>query len=945
MLNHLGHDGNRSVPALYLRSLLPLCVFCAPIESAVLSVLHSSPNLDGCSDEPCRGLEVCHLVIECVRPLIHISIDELETDLYEVLRSGDSRDGDGSRIGYLRLYRNLRQSGHRSNSATDTIIAEALSVLRGIRDGAQSRPNAAVTAMEDADWLDRHYREGITLDVLCAQDNISMPGLTKRLKKARRRLAEIVYQLEATARVEHRVNQMQRLGAPTHHMLVGADATLQQLKALVQQFGPPFLITVKGIGGIGKSTHVDKLLRDLINEDTWDQVVWISAQQKRLTIGGRLRELAQDELTRASLIERLYEQLFPHQQMPDPFVHESALNRLESHLKECPCCICIDSAEMATDIDALLPTLERLMNPSKVILTTRETVRGYSISPATVELTELSEQDAILLMREAARNNHLTRLQEMQFLDLQRLYSAVGGNPLAIGIIAGQVETLGLHTTLDYLGTVGSIVNEDLFDYLYKRSWENLDATSRSVLSAMALLCPSGGEYALLSKITQIGKGELLKALNQLIALSLVESRGNGANILFRIHNLTRTFLYEQVLEPDQTSGLPAFEEYIERSLSFAAQEMNHTGPVLREEEREQALHILTHALNLAERKATVWPETRTLLLGLGSKFELSGFSADWLPFVEQGIAVSQIRSDLQGEAMLQAHLALLLQRTGDYEAAHSALEVCASKYAILRDEGSLANALTQRAHMYCLQRRHSEARPIMQQVFDLLREDDPRREYVYYLEGLIALNDNDLQTAEEWFSRSLGICQRQGDRRLLAKQLGVMGTALYSKGELEQARKYYEEALALSVAAEDIVQSALMYVGVGVTWLVSNEPHKALEEFAKAEPILAKADEALSLALLDVNSGIAKRQLGAYAEAEQRLLASVDRWRYLGDVHREANAHYELGLLFREQGLSERARQSLHDALDCLNKGEAKLVPLPLRRKVIDFLASLENG
>jgi tetratricopeptide (TPR) repeat protein len=872
----------------------------------------------------------------CVLPQKELSLDKIRKDIHLALQAWKTSGLDSSSFSYLRLFHNKqRYEGRTVHEATTSILEEGMEVLR------KQKP-------EYAKWLREHYVEAEKGSVLQSREAIGEGGLNKRWQKARKALADVIYTLEFNVRKEHQIRQLKRLDEPTYQNLVGAESSLQKLKELLLKSESPWIIAIKGPGGIGKSAQLDYLLRAMIDEDIWDDVVWISAKQKKLSFSGNLYDLGRPPLTKESLQEALFKQLFPGRPLPESFFDETGLALLVDRTKKCPCLICIDDIESAADVDSLLPILQRLANPSKIIFTTRERINDDIIPITHVELSELSQPDALLLVREIAREKQLMDVAEINDKDFSSIYTLVGGNPLALSLVAGQVQMLGLRQVLDDLKKASDDPNKNLFKFIYSRAWEYLDSQARLVLLAMPLLSPEGGEYAMLSHLTQMGVSDLRKALNKLISLSLVQIRGNWNDKRFSIHNLTRTFLHQEVLgtvvalDAEEQSRLTEFGHYLYRAIDFVKKEAQSGASILTEVQRTQALHILGYALEFSVRDTNTWSITRDLLLGLAPKLELSGFHAEWLPYVKQGIIASDKNFDSQSKALLQSYLGLLLRVLGNYEAAHDALILSAIHFEKSGNIVHWAQALTQRAHLYCIQRRHHEARTLLHQVSILLPETDLQHEYIYYVQGLLALNENDPATAEQWFKKSLQLCERQNDKRLIAKRLGNLGTALYAQRQLEQAQAYYERSIALFGEVHDDVQRAMMQMGVGNIYLLRQQPHKALEEYVKAEPSLSRAYEVLHLAMLNVNWAIAKRQLGEWQEAEDRLFNAISRWRQLNDLHRLANALYELGLLYHEQQFIEKAQSAFDEALVCLAKSEPSPARDALQAKIAGCLEQL---
>ena len=84
--------------------------------------------------------------------------------------------------------------------------------------------------------------------------------------------------------------------------------------------------------------------------------------------------------------------------------------------------------------------------------------------------------------------------------------------------------------------------------YIYRQAWDDLDELARAVFLAMPLVTNRGGTLASLADVTELDTIEVGDVLNRLVALSLVDSRGDLHQRRYTIHRLTRAFLLEQVV-------------------------------------------------------------------------------------------------------------------------------------------------------------------------------------------------------------------------------------------------------------------------------------------------------------------------------------------------------------------------------------------------------------
>jgi DNA-binding MarR family transcriptional regulator len=164
----------------------------------------------------------------------------------------------------------------------------------------------------------------------------------------------------------------------------------------------------------------------------------------------------------------------------------------------------------------------------------------------------LNAEDALSLVRQEAQMRNLPDLAGADEATLQRIYATVGGNPLALRLVVGQTHIHPLERVLTALQTAQGYRVEQLYHYIYWQAWTQLDTAAQQALLLMPLVTESGGDLDYLTSMAAaagLSAITVSDALERLVALSLVDSRGGLHERRYTIHALTRTFLQEQVLK------------------------------------------------------------------------------------------------------------------------------------------------------------------------------------------------------------------------------------------------------------------------------------------------------------------------------------------------------------------------------------------------------------
>lgn len=138
-------------------------------------------------------------------------------------------------------------------------------------------------------------------------------------------------------------------------------------------------------------------------------------------------------------------------------------------------------------------------------------------------------------------------MREASPAQLAGVYEVVGGNPLALKLVVGQICALSLSQVLANLKQAQGQKVDQLYSYIYWQTWRTLAPESRQALLAMPLVSRQGGTFVHLAAVSELREAELSHALDELVAFSRVEVGGKLERRLYRIHRLTETFLLTEV--------------------------------------------------------------------------------------------------------------------------------------------------------------------------------------------------------------------------------------------------------------------------------------------------------------------------------------------------------------------------------------------------------------
>ena len=463
-----------------------------------------------------------------------ISLPKLQLVIHNVLKSWHQARPESGLPDDLPLliFRQAQQTGiDAPQQAANQILLKALDTL-------------AIDHNDEADLLRSRFLDGQVMYAVANRLNISEATAYRKQNEAIEHLARIILAEEMRLRAERRSVLEKHLEAPTYLELVGVEAHLEKLLAVLTAPEAPWLVSIEGTGGIGKTALADALSRRAIEQGLFTEFGWASAKQIVYRPDVGVQETGRPALTVESLIDTLLPQLGIPVPLDRPLPEKQLA--LLRYLKAAPALIVVDNLETAADLRALLPFLRQLANPAKILLTSRHSLYDradmYSLS-----LNELSQADTLQFIRREAKLRGMIEPAEAPAESLHRIYKVVGGNPLALKLVIGQIAHLSLPQVLENLREAQGKSVDDLYTFIYWQAWHMLNETAQQVLLVMPLA--QGGTINQLLALGGLDLSDLLHAIQQLVSLSLVQVIGGLEERRYTIHRLTETFLLKEAIQ------------------------------------------------------------------------------------------------------------------------------------------------------------------------------------------------------------------------------------------------------------------------------------------------------------------------------------------------------------------------------------------------------------
>lgn len=399
-----------------------------------------------------------------------------------------------------------------------------------------------------ANILTWRYLDSETVQAVANRIHLGRDQFMRRQRKAIAALTQIIFDQEMAARQLRTRAVEAQLIPPSYDTLFGVEAEQAKLVDLLLHPQAPGIITLTGIGGIGKSSLANASVRQIIPYFRYDRVLWLLLNSPSPSDGIK----SVPSLSFDDMMAQLWPLVAPHL---SPYVSAAQRNQeLHQLLKEFPHLIIIDNLEGELGGD-LLTRLHSLAYPSKFLLTSRRRLSS-PIGLYNLPVRELSAEAAVALIRHHAKNLGAAALAEAADEHLARIFQRVGGNPLALKLVVGLNHDLSLSQILDGLFQVNIQAVANLYRHIYWHIWQTLSPIAKALLEVMPLAADTGMVQSQMQAVSQLDEHQVITAIQELSQRSLLEVRGTPLERRYALHSLTRTFLRSEIIHwpEDQTA-------------------------------------------------------------------------------------------------------------------------------------------------------------------------------------------------------------------------------------------------------------------------------------------------------------------------------------------------------------------------------------------------------
>jgi LuxR family glucitol operon transcriptional activator len=636
------------------------------------------------------------------------------------------------------------------------------------------------------------------------------------------------------------------LPQPDYGTFIGRERELAQIQQLLSPDSRHFLVTIDGIGGIGKSALAlevaHRYLREydrLLAKERFEAIIWTSAKTSVLTADGIA---PRQQIMRT--LDDIYTAIAVALQREDitRARPEEQGERVTQALTRQRTLLIVDNLETVDD-ERVNAFLRELPIPTKAIVTTRHRIDvAYP-----VRLTGMPRGDGLFLITQECDRKNVTLTET----ETEKLYDRTGGVPLAIvwsvaqmgygygvdGVFHRLGDAKGDIARFCFEGIVACIRGESAHKLLIALSFFVRDA-KRDALGRVAALLELERDEGLvrLEKLSLVNKYTDRFALLPLTKVFVLAERTNFPD--FEMDAGRRWVDYLKSLCPAQDSEVWRYRDYVS----------HNEGPDIIE------------AIQWSYEHGTV-EDVFQLALAANDYLYAIG---DWnksIVLCRPALSLARSIQDSVAIARFTLMEGLVLYRWENYEEAESRFLESLGHYQQINNEGGECIALCGLCATYRKRRLFEQAKVFCEQAWNIAKNSyiDNLEPLVNAEYGNLARDMEDWESAWKYFDKARAWFevqdkQTQGER-LFKNILGNLALVAYHLGQYQKAKElclksleFFEEHGEKASLADQKYRLALIEEALGESESALGHVQEALDCFDR---LGMKADHNEAVALL----------------------------------------------------------------------------------------------
>lgn len=289
----------------------------------------------------------------------------------------------------------------------------------------------------------------------------------------------------------------------------------EKIDVVLEHLGPKgrsYIISIDGIGGVGKSALALEVAYLCLNKKLFDSIIWVSAKTERLGVVG-VQTLTPNIKSLDDLLNIILEE-FGNKAAIENFKMEKKKKLVYEYLSNITALLIIDNFETITDknIDDFLKDIP---TPSKILMTSRKRM-GEVERVITLEEFSLVETEQFLESEFTAKKISFPEFRKYS----DDIHKITGGIPLALKMTIAWIINEGL--SIEKVKAKLQSQDSDILSFCFDENFEkHMDFNTRRVFCVFPIF-NSEPTLELLKAATRLNEDQLNKSIATLLNLSII---------------------------------------------------------------------------------------------------------------------------------------------------------------------------------------------------------------------------------------------------------------------------------------------------------------------------------------------------------------------------------------------------------------------------------------
>jgi predicted ATPase/DNA-binding SARP family transcriptional activator len=601
------------------------------------------------------------------------------------------------------------------------------------------------------------------------------------------------------------------------------------------------LVTLTGIGGIGKTRLAIELVRRLGPEFRQGAAV------------ATLATMRDSDLVARAILEAL--------EIPESGYDAEEL--LARSLADSELLLLVDNFEQVLPAAGMVARLLAAAPKLKVVVTSRAPLhvaaeREYPVPPLA------DDEAAELFVSRAQAANPTFDLTEQNAAAVAELCARLEGLPLAIELAAARTKLLPPATLLSRLGNRLELLtggrrdapqHQQTLRMTLDWSYDLLEPDAQRLFAQLGVFS-DGCTLASVEAVCSVD-GSVLEGLGALVDESLVRQRETmTGEPRFSMLEIVREYALERLGKHDglRRRHLEHFVALAEEASPHLARGEEQIAWFARlEDEHDNVRAAIGFALASGDAASAL-----RLAVAIRRFWQIHGYLAEGRQVLESALAAApDERSELRADALNM--LGILAGEQGEFGSAEANFNAALEDAETVGSTRVISSALVNLGNLAFFSGDHDKARELYKQSIEYFEEIDDIRGQALAKEniGLMALTGEDIPEAVKWLTAALELAREGGDDREIAAAARSLAAAKVELRETDDATELLAESL---VFARDIGETH----GIAV----------CLETYAG---VAATTNDAARAAKLFGASDTVRASIGAQRQPDNQIL--YDRW------------------------------------------------------------------